>query len=201
MTAALLDGPRRAFVRVPCGSPDGGAMMPTSVRVEPSTFPAGLVVAFPVAFGCGCAEDWRRAGYVAAFVACTTLRLPLDAVEFSIQADNRTGSVGGPSAGALLAVAMVAALSGAQPRSDTTMSATIDANGALGGVGDLGQKIKAAARDGVRRFGVARHQPMARKLRRLAARHGVELHELDNLAGAFAFLTDRALPGAPEISA
>ena len=66
----------------------------------------------------------------------------------------RSGSriIGGPSAGATLAVGAVAALNGWKVRPDVLMTGTIQPDGSVGPVGGIPEKAEAAAEDGVTRF-------------------------------------------------
>ncbi|HWH08448.1 MAG TPA: S16 family serine protease, partial [Candidatus Thermoplasmatota archaeon] len=66
----------------------------------------------------------------------------------------RSGSVqiGGPSAGAVLAVGAIAALNGWQVRPDVLMTGTISPDGTVGPVGGVAEKARAAAEAGMTTF-------------------------------------------------
>ena len=60
--------------------------------------------------------------------------------------------VGGPSAGAAMTVAAIAALEGKQVRKDVAMTGTINEDGSIGAVGGVLEKAQAAAQVGVKTF-------------------------------------------------
>ncbi|MEM5814438.1 MAG: S16 family serine protease [Candidatus Aenigmatarchaeota archaeon] len=60
--------------------------------------------------------------------------------------------VGGPSAGAALTVATIAALRGEQPKGDVMITGTIEANGTIGPVGGILEKARAAKAAGMTVF-------------------------------------------------
>lgn len=66
----------------------------------------------------------------------------------------RTGSqqIGGPSAGAALAVGTVAALNGWKVRDDALLTGTVRPDAGVGPVGGIGEKAAAAAQTGIQRF-------------------------------------------------
>jgi len=72
---------------------------------------------------------------------------------FSIEADVEV--VTGPSAGAAMAVVLVAAIENRWVRQDTVVSATIEGYGRIGPVGDIKKKIDAAKEAGFRLFVVS----------------------------------------------
>ncbi|MBU3897132.1 MAG: hypothetical protein KJ697_04345 [Nanoarchaeota archaeon] len=65
---------------------------------------------------------------------------------------NETGIVGGPSAGAALAIATIAALSNRTIRTDVMMTGTINEDGTIGPVGGILEKAKAARDIGAKIF-------------------------------------------------
>ncbi len=60
--------------------------------------------------------------------------------------------VGGPSAGAAMAIATIAALTGREPNASVAMTGAIDSDGRIGFIGGLIEKSDAAAGDGVKLF-------------------------------------------------
>ena len=66
--------------------------------------------------------------------------------------------VGGPSAGAAMTIATIAALTGQTPNASVAMTGTIDPNGKIGFIGGLIEKSDAAAADGVKLFLVPKGQ-------------------------------------------
>ncbi len=66
--------------------------------------------------------------------------------------ENVTGAVGGPSAGAALTIATVAALENKTLRPDVMITGTINPDGSIGPVGEVPQKAKAARTGGANIF-------------------------------------------------
>ncbi|MFH0973931.1 MAG: S16 family serine protease [Candidatus Micrarchaeota archaeon] len=66
--------------------------------------------------------------------------------------------VGGPSAGAAMTIATIAALEGKTPKRDVAMTGTIDSDGKIGFIGGVIEKADAAAADGVKLFLVPKGQ-------------------------------------------
>lgn len=77
-----------------------------------------------------------------------------DLAEYDLFFVIRSGSVqiGGPSAGATLAVGAIAALNAWEVRPDVLMTGTISPDGTVGPVGGVAEKAKAASDAGMRRF-------------------------------------------------
>jgi len=76
-------------------------------------------------------------------------------VSFDMSAYNATTVaqvVGGPSAGAAMTVATIAALEGKSVRKDVAMTGTINEDGSIGPVGGILEKAQAAAQNGVKIF-------------------------------------------------
>ncbi len=65
---------------------------------------------------------------------------------------NNTGVVGGPSAGASLTIATIAALTNKTIKHDVVMTGTINEDGTIGGVGNIVEKAGAAKDIGVETF-------------------------------------------------
>ena len=70
----------------------------------------------------------------------------------SIKASEVVEAVDGPSAGAALAVLMIAALEGKEIRADVMMTGTVESNGRIGPVGGITSKAEAAASAGASIF-------------------------------------------------
>ncbi len=60
--------------------------------------------------------------------------------------------IGGPSAGAAMAVAAIAAMSGKSVRTDAAITGTIESDGSIGPVGSVIEKAQAAGDNGVKLF-------------------------------------------------
>ncbi len=78
-------------------------------------------------------------------------------VIYSVEHTNAS-LVGGPSAGAALAVATIAAIEGMQVRSDATITGSINADGIIGQIGGVIEKAVAAAENGMGLFIVPKGQ-------------------------------------------
>jgi uncharacterized protein len=75
---------------------------------------------------------------------------PIDLI-YGVNAKN-VSLVGGPSAGAALTIATIAALEGRQPAHDVMITGTIEDDGVIGPVGGVYEKAAAAKEAGIRMF-------------------------------------------------
>jgi len=75
---------------------------------------------------------------------------PIDLI-YSVNAKN-VSLIGGPSAGAALTIATIAALEGKQPAHGVMITGTIEDGGAIGGVGGVYEKAAAAKQAGILTF-------------------------------------------------
>jgi hypothetical protein len=138
-----FDGGRQVTVPVPWADLNSGVS-----GIEPATVWVGQRgdVGFDIdlqgleAQGAGAA--WTAAASMAAAVG--TLYSGRDPAEVDV-AFGVTGPIDGPSAAALLTVAVLAALQGDPLQSGVTMTGTITPDGSIGPVGGVGQKLQSAA--------------------------------------------------------
>lgn len=93
----------------------------------------------------GTGAMWRAAGWTAALTASQLLDFDPRTMQVSFDVQGR---IDGPSAGALMTVAVIAATRGDTVRADATMTGTINPDGMIGPVGGIVQKIEAAAQFG-----------------------------------------------------
>ena len=95
-------------------------------------------------------EVFQDAAITAAYVAQerTGRNLSRSDVIVSIVADDQVPAVDGGSAGALMTLLTIAALQGWQPRSDMTLTGTIDQDGNVGAIGGVVEKATAAKEKG-----------------------------------------------------
>jgi predicted S18 family serine protease len=95
-------------------------------------------------------EVFQDAAITAAYVAQerTGRNLSRSDVIVSIVADAQVPAVDGGSAGALMTLLTIAALQGWQPRSDMTLTGTIDQDGNVGAIGGVVEKATAAKEEG-----------------------------------------------------
>ena len=66
--------------------------------------------------------------------------------------------LGGPSAGAAMTIATIAAIEGKEVRGDVAITGTIEQDGSVGFVGGIVEKMEAAAQKGVKLFLVPKGQ-------------------------------------------
>lgn len=109
-------------------------------------------------------------------------------VEFS-------GNVDGPSAGGVTCLAILSALDGRKLPKDFAMTGTILPDGTIGVVGGVPEKMRAAAKSGVKRIFIPAFLRIFRNakgedvdLSRLADELKVELHRVENISEAYAIL-------------
>ncbi len=87
--------------------------------------------------------------HTAAVAGTAYLGLNPNSYNFSYVIHDSMANVSGPSAGGAMAMLAVSALSGRQLRSDFTMTGTISANGSIGEIGGVVDKVGAARADGL----------------------------------------------------
>jgi uncharacterized protein len=146
----------------------------------------------------GAGDTWRAAAWMATVVASLTSGTELGEYVPSFTVDGR---IDGPSAGGLLAVAIMAALHGHQLLPDATMTGTVTPDGAVGPVAGVVHKLEAARRAGKRllviprgqREDINQHTGQPIDLLAYGKALGVEVREVDDLAGAYQALTGHPL--------
>lgn len=126
--------------------PDGvkGGIIEFTTTVEPGT--SGKVAVGMLegeVFGTG--PQWRVAGWTSALAATSLLNLDLADYRISHEV---SGRVDGPSAGALMTVATLAAFLGDKVDPKVTMTGTINPDFTVGPVGGIPYKLQAAAKAG-----------------------------------------------------
>ncbi len=141
----------RAFTRVPAvyQTPEGvsmGSLGNLTVEVEPGE---GYVYfsADPLT-----QIDTQGAARTAALVASYTLGKDPLAYNFYYRLESDSMIIGGPSAGAAMTVATIAALLGKEVRQDVVMTGMVNPDGTVGPVGGIPEKLEAAAQGGARMF-------------------------------------------------
>lgn len=141
----------KVFLKVPAvyQSPDGtlaGTLGNLTVEVEKGE---GLVYfsAEPLT-----QIDTQGAARTAALVASYLLNVDPRSLNFYYRLESGSTIVGGPSAGAAMTVATVAAILGKQVRGDVIITGMINLDGTIGPVGGIPQKLQAAADAGAKVF-------------------------------------------------
>jgi predicted S18 family serine protease len=141
--------------------------------------------------GSALGPDWKDSARTATVAAATALgedprawRVILKEVSNSYLAD-------GPSAGAAMAVGMVAAARGVNLLSRTALTGRIDATGRIMGVGGLPEKLQAAAGNGISTVIIPAGQTRTIEwdLRPVAESLGITLIEVPSLKEAYESMT------------
>jgi uncharacterized protein len=181
----------------PIGPEASGGTTATTIRLGPND-KNDINVAVLDEFAAGAGKPWRATTWLAAFGSAQRNGQSLADYEFVVRP---SGPIDGPSAGMLLTATMLAVLRGKDPRSDTTMTGTINPDGSIGPVAGIVQKMTAAAKAGVSRFGFppgtrSQVDPESGKTVDLFATGkaaGLEVREIRDIFDAYEFLTDDRL--------
>lgn len=146
----------------------------------------------------GSGGQWLTTLWQAAFVATQATDSSLLDFEFTLRVG---GPIDGPSAGLLTGTTLSALIRGKKLLPLTTMTGSLNPDGSAGPVGDVLPRLRAAAADGVKRFGFplgTRQQVDASgamtDLLVEGDKLGVEVRELGGLDEAYLFLTGEVLP-------
>lgn len=146
----------------------------------------------------GAGDQWLTTLWQAVFVATQATDSSLLDFEFTLRVG---GLIDGPSAGLLTASTLTALIRGKKLLRHTTMTGSVNPDGSAGPVDDVLPRLRAAAADGVKRFGFplgARQQVDASgevmDLLVEGKKLGVEVKELTGLDDAYLFLTGATLP-------
>lgn len=97
-------------------------------------------------------EDFQGAATAAARVVCSLLGINFSSYNFYFKVQGAAVIVGGPSAGAAMAVAVYSALTGAPIDRSVMITGMLSPDGTIGPVGGVYEKAQAAARSGARVF-------------------------------------------------
>jgi len=147
----------------------------------------------------GSNDVWRAATWSAALMAAQLTGFDPRSLQMSVEPRRSTD---GPSAGALLAVGLVAAIRGDEIKSDVTMTGTINPDGTIGPVSGIPLKIDGAARAGKKvvliPFGleseVDPRTGRAVNLVQYGRQQGVDIRSVQEIWTAYELLTGRTLP-------
>ena len=186
------------------GATSRGGTSEVLIRVEPNTtgVPAvGVIEEFIEGTG----NQWQAAAWMAAFNASTAAQVSLADYEFQVRS---TGHIDGPSAGMLTTATMLALLTGAELRTDSTMTGTINPDGTAGPVGGIPLKIEGAKERGLTRFGyplgcrntLNERSGATEDIHVVGRKLGMEVKEIRDLADAYEFMTGQRLPEFAEAS-
>lgn len=167
------------------------------VQIEPNDVP-GVRIGFYEDEAHGSGDTWRASGWMAAVVASLEAGVDLQQYTPSFWAEGR---IDGASAGALLTVAILAALTERDLPTNATITGSVNPDGTIGPTGGIALKIEAAAEAGIRRVLIPRGHGKAQEptsertldLIALGQVKGVEVVEVGDVAEAYARLTGRTL--------
>ena len=126
-----------------------GGTSDVTVRIQPNTSGKPSVGVLE-SFSGGTGNQWKTAGWIAAFNSSLLSRHDLSDHEFIVKV---SGHIDGPSAGMLMTSTMLALLKGDSLRPNTTMTGTINPDGSAGPVGGVVQKMEGAKKSGIENFG------------------------------------------------
>jgi len=96
--------------------------------------------------------DMQASARTAAFVACTFAKKNFYEYDFYVKISAEAPIVGGPSAGALMTIGMIAALMNITLNPEATMTGMINPDGTIGPVGGIFEKAEAAYKAGFKLF-------------------------------------------------
>ncbi len=96
--------------------------------------------------------DTQGAARIAALVAAETLGVNPEAYDYYVRLESDSLVVGGPSAGAAMAVAIACAILGVRTNSSVVMTGMVNPDGTVGPVGGIPEKLRAAAEAGAKLF-------------------------------------------------
>lgn len=144
----------------------------------------------------GAGPAWTAATWSAASVATLFSFRDPRTVELSVAID---GAIDGPSAGGLMAAAMLSMSADMELRSDTTMTGTINPDGSIGMVGGVPAKLRAAGVAGLKKLLIPAGSTMSIdpstgdeiNVVEEGQRLGVEVVEVASLLEALAHMTGR----------
>jgi uncharacterized protein len=181
------------------GPPAGGGTNAVDVRVRPIAIPGDLHVGF-VETGVGAiGAQWHASGWVAVLIA--SMLTGTDPTHYEFDFTNQ-GYIDGPSAGGLMTVAVLAALRGDTPRTDATMTGTINPDGTIGPVGGIPHKMQGAARIGKKlvlvpigqRYDMDLNTKQMVDVVAEGASLGMDVREVGNVYDAYALIVGKPLP-------
>lgn len=153
----------------------------------------------------GSGSQWRAAGWMASIMGTFLLDRDVSDYKFSYEI---AGYVDGPSAGALMTSAVLAAMLGDEISKDITMTGTINPDGTIGPVGGIPQKIdgvKAAKKTRMLIPAGMRYQEDANTgeqvdLIEKGKKNGITVKEVSDIYEAYKELTGKDLPKPEGVS-
>ena len=141
----------------------------------------------------GAGHSLRASAWLAVTTASLILNRDLAGAKINFET---TGYVDGPSAGGMLCLAVMSAMEGRSFPTDFVMTGAIMADGTIGPVGGIAEKIRAASKAGIKRVCIPSFTRMDgdfTDLLDLGKSLDVEMHQVSTVADAFQIL--HRLPG------
>ncbi len=194
-------------MQVPCLTVSGGtegniSHLPFTFSIGHSDRPLRILIGDDTPGGSG--NKIRNSVWLAATTAALQRKISLQGVKIEVEF---SGSVDGPSAGAVFCLAIMSAIDGRQFPSDFAMTGTIMPDGTVGAVGGIPAKIRAAAKQGKKRFCIPAVDRFERfngenvDLFRLGKELGVEIFPVDNINEAYCYMHKLPQPVKPNLNA
>lgn len=194
-------------MQVPCLTVSGGtegniSHQPFTFSIGHSDRPLRILIGDDTPGGSG--NEIRNSVWLAATTAALQRKISLQGVKIEVEF---SGLVDGPSAGAVFCLAIMSAIDGRQFPSDFAMTGTIMPDGTVGAVGGIPAKIRAAAKQGKKRFcipAVDRFENFNGEvvdLFRLGKELGVEIFPVDNINEAYCYMHKLPQPVKPNLNA
>ena len=177
-----------------------GGTEAVAVDIRPS-IDRKLRVAFSETAVAGTGAQWQAAGWDAVTAATLLTGAPLSNREIDFDV---TGRIDGPSAGALMTVAVIALIRGDTIRNDITMTGTINPDGTIGPVDGIPYKVDAAAAAHKTRMLIPKGQRNSADdtgkivdVVQEAQREGIQASEVADIYDAYRQFTGVPLPQLP----
>lgn len=194
-------------MQVPCltvsGETEGNiSHQPFTFSIGHSDRPLRILIGDDTPGGSG--NEIRNSVWLAATTAALQRKISLQGVKIEVEF---SGLVDGPSAGAVFCLAIMSAIDGRQFPSDFAMTGTIMPDGTVGAVGGIPAKIRAAAKQGKKRFCIPAVNRFERfngenvDLFRLGKELGVEIFPVDNINEAYCYMHKLPQPVKPNLNA
>ena len=168
------------------------------IEVEPNPeLRAPIRFAETVSGGVG--EAWRATVWMALLAAGEVLDVDPFSLRVTVEAE---GAVDGPSAGALMAAAIMAGANRVPIRQDVTITGTLNPDLTIGPVGGIPEKVKAALDAGKKVIGIPTGQRRSESLTtkqkvdvvKMAERRGARVAMVPDIEAAYALMTGKVLP-------